>query len=105
MLAERLDQIVGRGTGNLTDPLLAPNCGPELDLRQRENCEPVSRVAAGPIEQALRARLINVQLYQSARLQIVKRQFFLSPFPQNDRRQRFSLDVDRVKAQVLPWKP
>ena len=69
-------------------------------MRKGKDRESVASVASGKADQALRARLVHVELNQSAGLEIVERQVS-SPFAENDGGQRFPFDVDWAKIQIL----
>ena len=95
-----LNQFVCHGWRNLTPTLAATDRGAELDLRNRQDGESMSSVASGEGKQALRAKLIHIQLDQGARFEIVERQFS-APLPQNRSGQRLALDVDRMEVKIL----
>jgi hypothetical protein len=61
------NQFVGCGMGNLATTLPSSDRSPELDLRQRQDGKPMSRIAGGEAKKPVRARFINVKLDEGTR--------------------------------------
>jgi hypothetical protein len=74
MLAEGFNQFIGYRGSDLAATLSAADRSPELDLSQRQDGKSMPSVACGKAKEPLCTVLINIQLDQGTRFQVVERQ-------------------------------